>query len=177
MFYKCAKCGLASDRKDNFIPFHNPYSSYKTRYCMTCAEKILIQRGKSQLAASIIVLFTGFIWVLIAGRKHEFAWLMFQCGLFLCFNTLLVLPHEIGHALAAAILRAKIFEVSIGLGPTLYKPKFCGIDWNLHAIPICGYADFAICSKMLYRTRRFLTVLAGPMVNCLLISAALFLVF
>lgn len=175
MAYKCEKCGLESNKKDNFLKLKSLHYSYKVLYCLQCAEEIITKREKSKLIASTIILFGGLIWSIITNRENEYAWLFFQGGLFLCFTTLLVLPHELGHVIAAVMVRAKVFEVSIGIGKTLFKRKFLGIEWNFHIIPTCGYTNLGICSRRLHRTRRFLAVSGGPIAHCLLIYVAIVL--
>jgi tetratricopeptide (TPR) repeat protein len=173
MARKCAKCGVVSEIEE---AFQKSYYSDKIFYCPACREKDAIQLGESYLIACIVVLIGGFVWVM-ANPQNEFAWLIFQAGLFLFFTAIVAIPHELGHVLAAFAARAKIFQVTIGLGRTLYKHDFLGIEWKFCAVPICGFVIPGISSRNFYRTRSFLISLGGPLMNCFLGVAALIALF
>jgi hypothetical protein len=156
--------------------FQKSYYSDEIFYCPACREKNAIQLGDSYLKACIIVLIGGFIWVILS-PQNEFAWLVFQAGLLMCFTLILSVPHELGHSLAAFLTKANIFQVTIGLGRILYKHDFWGIEWVFRAIPICGYTLIGFNNKKFYRLRSFLVTLGGPLANCFLIFAATILLF
>jgi hypothetical protein len=176
MSHKCAICGIESEIEEAFLPVRKPHSSDKIFYCPACWEKGSTRHGKSYLTAYIIVLVGGLVWVM-ASHQNELAWLIFQIGLFGGFTALVVVPHELGHVFAAFITKAKVFQVTIGLGRTLYNRDFWGIEWKFCAIPICGFSIIGISNRRFYRTRSFLTTLGGPLVNFLLIFVAMILLF
>ena len=118
----------------------------------------------------------GLIWVVVSSQ-NEFAMLIFQLGLCVCFANILVPFHELGHILAGLMTKSKIFGVTIGLGRTLYSRDFWGVEWKLCVIPICGFTIVGHKSRRFYRMRSFLTTLGGPLVNFLLIFAAMILLF
>ncbi|MFZ0035437.1 MAG: site-2 protease family protein [Sedimentisphaerales bacterium] len=157
--------------------FCKSYYSDKIFYCPTCWEKNATQQGKSYLTACIIVLIIGIIWVIIS-PQNELAWLILQAGLSGCFITAIVaIPHELGHVLTAFLIKAKILQVTIGLGRILYNRDFWGIEWKFCAIPICGFSIIGLKSRRFYRLRSFLITLGGPLVNFLLIFVAMILLF
>jgi hypothetical protein len=173
MSCKCAKCGIVSEIEETF---HKSYYSDKIFYCPTCWEKNAIQQGESYLTACIIVLIGGLVWV-TASPQNELAMLIFQSGLCVCFENMLVPFHELGHILAGLMTKGKIFGVTIGLGRTLYSRDFWGVEWKFCAIPICGFTIIGHKSRRFYRLRSFLTTLGGPLVNFLLIFVAMILLF
>jgi fumarate reductase subunit C len=173
MSRKCAKCGVVSEIEETFP---KSYYSDKIFYCPTCWEKNAVQRGESFLIACVIVLIGGLAWVTVS-PQNEFTWLVFQAGLLMCFILILALPHELGHTLAAFMTKAKIFQVTIGLGRVLYNHDFWGIEWIFRAIPFCGYTLIGFNNRKLYRLRSFLVTLGGPLANCFLIFAAVILLF
>jgi hypothetical protein len=173
MSRKCAKCGIVSEIDESF---QKSYYSDEIFYCPACREKNAIQQGESYLIACVIVLIGGLLWVMIS-PQNEFAWLIFQLGLWGCFIIILTIIHELGHILAAFMTKAKIFQVTIGLGRILYNRDFWGIEWVFRAIPICGYTLIGFNNRKLYRLRSFLTSLGGPLANCLLIFAGMILLF
>ena len=97
--------------------------------------------------------------------------------------------HELGHYWMARLLKIKVFEVSIFVGPKLLKWKHMGVDFSLRMIPIGAYVRFsevdeegkAVDSKdpdLLLnqpRIKRLLVALAGPAMN-LCLGILIFLV-
>ena len=87
--------------------------------------------------------------------------------------------HELGHYWMARLLKIKVFEVSIFVGPKLLKWKHKDVDFSLRMIPIGAYVRFseideegkAVESKdpdLLLnqpRIKRLLVALAGPVMN------------
>jgi tetratricopeptide (TPR) repeat protein len=63
------------------------------------------------------------------------------------------------------------------MGKTLYNHDFWGIEWKFCAIPICGFVIAGHNNRKFYRMRSFLMTLGGPIANCLLILAAVILLF
>ena len=173
MSRKCAKCGIVSEIEESFQK--SDYSD-KIFYCPACREINAIQLGDSYLKACIIVLIGGLVWVMLS-PQNEFAWLVFQAGLMMCFINILTLPHELGHTLAAFLTKANIFQVTIGVGKILYKRDFLGIEWIFRAVPFCGYTLIGFNNRSFFRLRSFLASSGGPLSNFLLIFAATFLLF
>ncbi len=173
MARKCAICGLKFELEDDLLQARDSSEIY---YCPSCREKKSAHLGVSFLIACPIVLVGGFLWVL-ACPQNEFAWIAFQAGLFLCFLTIVALPHELGHVLVALAVRAKVSKVTIGLGGILFKRKFIGTEWEFCAIPICGLTYVAVGDRYFYRIRNFFVSSGGPLVNCLFGIASLIVLF
>ena len=90
--------------------------------------------------------------------------------------------HELGHYWMARLLKIRVFEVSIFVGPTLLKWKHKDVDFSLRMIPIGAYVRFteideegkAVESKdpdLLInqpRIKRLIVALAGPVMNMVL---------
>jgi hypothetical protein len=134
------------------------------------------QHYQSYLTAFVIILIVGFVWVMVS-PQNEFAWLVLQTGLFGCFTIIVEVFHELGHILAGLMTKAKIFQVTIGLGRTLYSHDFWGIEFKFCSIPICGFTIIGFSNRKFYRMRSFLMTLGGPLANCFLILAAMILLF
>jgi hypothetical protein len=175
MARKCAKCGVVSEIEDAFLKSDISDEAF---YCPACSEEksIPIQLGESFLIACPVLLIGGLVWV-ITKPQNEFAWLVFQAGLFMCFIAITTLPHELGHVLASFAVGGKVYKVTIGLGKILYKRKFLGIEWEFGAIPICGVTYVTIGDRKLYRTRSFLISSGGPLVDLFMLVAAVTLLF
>ena len=50
--------------------------------------------------------------------------------------------HELGHYLVARLLKIKVFEVSIFVGPKLLRWKHKGVDFSIRLIPVGAYVRF-----------------------------------
>lgn len=104
----------------------------------------------------------------------------FSILLALLILSFFVVIHELGHYGAGRLLGFGIVEFAVGMGPVLFKVKKKGIDYALRALPIGGMcrfygedeeitADAAVTvpfgAQKLWK--RFLVVLAGPLMNLL----------
>ena len=90
--------------------------------------------------------------------------------------------HELGHYWVARLLKIKVFEVSIFVGPKLIKWKHKDVDFSIRMIPVGAYVRFteideegkAVESKdpdLLInqpRIKRLIVALAGPVMNLVL---------
>ncbi|MBR4404568.1 MAG: RIP metalloprotease RseP [Clostridiales bacterium] len=90
--------------------------------------------------------------------------------------------HELGHYWMARLLKIKVFEVSIFVGPKLLRWKHKDVDFSLRMIPVGAYVRFteideegnAVESKdpdLLInqpRIKRLIVALAGPAMNLIL---------
>ena len=90
--------------------------------------------------------------------------------------------HELGHYFVARLLKIKVYEVSIFVGPKLVKWKRNGVDFSIRLIPIGAYVRFSDVDEEGYvvesddpellvnqpRIKRLLVALAGPVMNFIL---------
>ena len=86
----------------------------------------------------------------------------------------LIVVHEFGHYLAGRLTGMTVLEFSVGFGPKLLGWRRKQIDYSLRAIPLGGYCKFLgedeksddpRAMNNLAVWRRFITVLAGPLMN------------
>lgn len=90
--------------------------------------------------------------------------------------SVLVITHELGHYLMGKWLGFTITEFSVGLGPKLFGIKGKETEFTLRALPIGGSCRFYgedqevqddRCFNQKPAWKRFLVVLAGPLMNIL----------
>jgi tetratricopeptide (TPR) repeat protein len=105
-----------------------------------------------------------------------YGWFIVNLALMGGLAALLILPHELGHALAAQLLGLRVFAIHVGTGRTLLATKLCGVRLEWKAIPAAGITLFGHPTLSFFRLRRFLTILAGPAVNVALVCLVLSLV-
>lgn len=59
--------------------------------------------------------------------------------LFILVIGILTFVHELGHFLAAKLVKATVFEFSLGFGPKLLSKKFKGTEYNIRLLPLGGF--------------------------------------
>lgn len=59
--------------------------------------------------------------------------------LFIAVIGILTFVHELGHFLAAKLIKATVFEFSLGFGPKLLSKKFKGTEYNIRLLPLGGF--------------------------------------
>jgi regulator of sigma E protease len=59
--------------------------------------------------------------------------------LFILVIGILTFVHELGHFLAAKLIKATVFEFSLGFGPKLLSKKFRGTEYNIRLLPLGGF--------------------------------------
>ena len=96
--------------------------------------------------------------------------------------------HELAHFWVARLLKIKVYEVSIFVGPKLLSWKHKGVDFSIRLIPVGAYVRFNEVDEEGYvvesdspdllvnqpRFKRLLVSLAGPLMN-LVIGILIFL--
>ena len=89
----------------------------------------------------------------------------------------LVTIHEFGHFIVAKLSGIKVNEFAVGMGPAIKSSQKGETKYSLRALPIGGYCamegeDEATNDPRSYDNapagKRFLTILAGPMMNLIL---------
>ena len=90
--------------------------------------------------------------------------------------------HELGHFWVAKLLKIKVYEVSIFVGPKLLKWRHKDVDFTIRLIPIGAYVRFNQIDEEGYvvesddpellvnqpRFKRLMVSLAGPIMNLIL---------
>jgi len=59
--------------------------------------------------------------------------------LFIVVISVLTFVHELGHFVAAKLVKAKVFEFSIGFGPKILSKKYKGTLYSIRILPLGGY--------------------------------------
>jgi tetratricopeptide (TPR) repeat protein len=79
--------------------------------------------------------------------------------------------HELGHAAAGKALGFKIYGITIGNGPVLFKSKALGFPFTVHLAVFSAKTYLASPTDHHLRLRRWLTTLAGPATHALVLGA------
>ena len=85
---------------------------------------------------------------------------------------LLIVVHEVGHALAAGASRFRVTGIRVGQGPVLVARRLLGVDVALHLFPSGGWTFHRVEWGRLYRIRRLVTAAAGVVANAAVVVFA-----
>lgn len=168
---RCARCGLES-------PLLNAFHRQKKKlYCPRCWVKRQERFLVKVLFAEVGVAALGIGLLLAAPLAPRFqsqlamaGWGLINLALVAFTEMLVTAPHEAGHALAAWLLGARVFRIWIGSGKTIAERKVAGLPVEIKMIPLGGMTLFGLPEIRWFRTRKFLIVLAGPLVHVLLLG-------
>jgi tetratricopeptide (TPR) repeat protein len=101
--------------------------------------------------------------------KFSLGWLWLNIVVFYFINTISIVLHELGHAVAALLVGMEVTEIVIGYGKDIFDIRLFGIDWKIKQFPTCGAVYVLGRSTFLYRSRMFLISLFGPLTNLILV--------
>jgi len=82
------------------------------------------------------------------------------------------LIHEFAHAIVGKMLGLNVLRIWIGRGKTLWRHSIIGFDTEVKIIPAGGFTFLTHGFKEKLRLRYFLTVLAGPVSNVIILIIA-----
>jgi hypothetical protein len=86
---------------------------------------------------------------------------------------LLIVTHELGHALVGKALGYRVFEVSVGVGPRLLNVPLGRTRFVVRLLPVGGHTLLAPKSARLLPARDVFVALAGAFVNLFMVLWAL----
>ncbi len=156
---RCCKCGLESPLDHAFHPLRVT-RRITWLYCPVCwSKRQTINLGAYLLGATSCCVL-GFLLLWAGNAIFAVPALIF--GLLFVFFSLCVLPHELGHALAALAVGMRLFTVCIGsFGKTAFVLRLFGYDFVFHTIPWGGYTLVTPKNTRLVRLRYFLVIFCG----------------
>jgi tetratricopeptide (TPR) repeat protein len=114
----------------------------------------------------------GYAAVVVAPAGH-FGWFVLNVSLFLAVFGLLIILHELGHAVAGWLLGLRVFAVEMGHGPLLATGTVGGTRWEVRAVLSRGVTRVGNPDLRAPRLKHFLFILAGPLVDGAVLIAVL----
>lgn len=167
--YRCGRCGVESPERSCFIiPERHSKPPHDTR-CITCEQ----QRTKRSALEGVVALVLALSWplLILAGSQRGSTHPIPTYAILL---TLALLPasifaHELGHTIAALILRLELSGMDIGTGALLFRIPVRGFPIRVNCWPICGCVYLGSKTLRLLRLRLWITTLAGPVTNAALL--------
>jgi tetratricopeptide (TPR) repeat protein len=165
---KCEQCGCESEIVEAFRKHKARFYGKTEMLCPDCWSQNYMQMSKLNLYLMGLALFGGFI-VHYFDQSNSLVVMLINIPLIYIFMALSVIPHEMGHIIVGRLVGYEVFRVIIGYGNVLFNCRLFGYDWELRPFPLGGVTVIATHSPQLYRLRRFVMLLAGPLVNLILI--------
>jgi len=101
------------------------------------------------------------------GHWPALLWFWANAALGMIFLSLLVIPHELGHALTAKLLGMRVFKIVLGTGKPFWQKKWLGVLWEFGSVPWGGATYIGQGRKDFYRLNFFMVGLSGPLVDFL----------
>ena len=80
---------------------------------------------------------------------------------------LLLVIHELGHAVAGWVMGLEVVEIRLGFGTKVFSWEFGRLSVRIAKYPLCGWVLAFPTSVKGYRTRWFLFVLGGPLASAM----------
>ncbi len=179
MSFQCCSCGAQTEVEQSFRKVRRSFQSHYIYYCPPCWTKRHQRIALFQLPLWGVLCLVSIVVVMLASEdsvETNMGWIVLNFSLIYPVFLLQILPHELGHALAARLLGWRVFKIALGEGRNLFRIRCGTVFFEINTIPTMGYTEVASASAKCYRLKRFLFVLAGPSTNTLFLIAILLLV-
>jgi hypothetical protein len=161
---RCSACGIASLESQQFIEENFPFVRRRF-YCPACHQRLV---HRIYLGFAIVVMVIAVIATIWAARTKEpiLNYAGFAILFLIIVQWLMILPHELGHAIAARLFGYTQIRILIGMGKPLFSFDFAGFYWVLNPIPFGGLT-FAKPPEKMNRCKHLTFASAGLFVNAL----------
>jgi len=169
----CDGCGRAVPDRALLTLTPSPGSTKKRLLCSSC--RVRQERHDLIVGWTTVLVITGFaLLAIILDVFTQPAWINLNLLLLVFLEELLVVPHELGHALGAWLTRMRVFRVYISMGLTLFNGRKWGLWRERRPMPKeAGAALVAPRSPHRFRTRQAVMTACGPLANALLLAVSL----
>jgi len=172
MAVTCDICGATSNLDDTFVQKRKSFRRRKISYCPACWVK---ERESSFKSTFIIWGILATLGVIIVAIDPKGGWFFLNIFIIILFAYIMIIPHELGHALVAKWLRRRVLKIIVGSGRLVRTIKMFGFIWEIRQFPVYGMTLSFATSARLYRLKQFLLVIAGPLVNLGFLLVAIYI--
>lgn len=171
---KCDACGLESDLSAAFFKERKAFRKSVRTYCPDCW-----MRRRHMIAGwpQIGIFLVGIIGYVLtwSNISPDLAQALITIFLFNLSLILSIVPHELGHAIAAWLLGLRVFNIAFGYGKEIFRFNLFGTLFSFHRLPLGGLTRFAPRSLRWYRFRFLVAILAGPAANAIIALTILYI--
>jgi len=170
---KCHICKTESEFEAAFIKEWRSFRTIQSTVCPACWVR---RRNRFEGTYQLAILAGaaagyGLLWLDPRSTPGTLLTALFLINLFLILS---IIPHELGHAVAARLAGWRVFQIVIGIGKSIYRRNFFGILFDFHRVPVNGTTVSAPMNTRWFRIKRTFILLAGPAVNAVSASAVFF---
>ena len=134
MAVHCDICGIEALESQEFQVERIPFRRAK-RYCPACLRKLYFRVYAIMAVAMILMGIGGVVEAWRAGESVLQS-IPLRCACLVLLQWLMVLPHELGHALVARYLGYKQIRILVGFGKPIFSLKLFGFRWLFNLIPL-----------------------------------------
>jgi hypothetical protein len=182
MVTTCTVCGTVNTTTRKF-PREYTFLFRTVAYCPTCWDKRQRQLALFPLYIWIALTCLGAVLLAVgvltasAVELSQFAgdmgWLLLNVPLWCVLTCLMIVPHELAHALCAWLVGWRVFRISLGAGRQLCRFRVGALRVEINLASASGVTWMAPRNIACFRSKYFLTLLAGPAVNIVAVAALL----
>jgi hypothetical protein len=166
---RCHACGIDALESQEFIEENFPLMRRRF-YCPACHQRLV---HRILAGFTLVILFVAIIATYEAVRTHQKILNLSGFGmLFLVIvQWLMIVPHELGHAIAARLFGYNQIRILIGMGKPILSFDLAGFYWVFNPIPFGGLT-FAKPPAKVNRWKHLIFVSAGLALNGLVAFVA-----
>jgi hypothetical protein len=159
----CGECGSPAICSK----YHREHQ--KRFLCPRCYPAV---SNNTMLWLYVLILIAAVIWAAPLG-DHDTGYpffLILNVALCILFFHLLILPHELLHAVTARLLGGEVLAIFVGMGPPLWQRTWRDLTLSLRRYLIMGFCALGFVDNHRIRLRYGLSV-AAPLVGHLLLAS------
>lgn len=164
--FTCYKCGNETTMENLFQKVKK--GSFVIRYIYYCPNCYEGTRVYSTIKSFLFFVVAGLL-IVYFDNTFAIGWIFLNLALFLLFSHIIILPHELGHAIVGKLLGMRVFRVAVGLGPVLFNKNIMGTTWEIKAIPLFGYTIVLNKTVKGFRFKKFFMLLGGISANIVML--------
>ncbi|HWE92444.1 MAG TPA: M50 family metallopeptidase [Tepidisphaeraceae bacterium] len=170
---RCDKCGVRSPLSSLFTLVKK--SSGLSSVCPACKRRAgnRLHLVLALFAVGMTLAYFGAAIATSSPDERTYSWDGMWFPLFLLFQYVSIIPHELAHALVARLTGIEVFQISLGYGRVIATHRVRGVVIEIRAIPGIGTVSGATLRMSGWRWRRIAFIAAGPLANAALCAIAL----
>jgi len=113
MSAKCDRCGITTDTAEVFTRYRKSFRRRVELLCPRCYQKNAHSNRKSNLLINLGCGLLGAFLVVMEPLRYS-GWVLLNLFVVQLFLVFAILPHELGHAIAAKLCGLRVFKICIG---------------------------------------------------------------
>lgn len=168
MSTRCDYCGTESELAQAFRKVSLTISGSKFKWiCPGCSRKRQNRFFKRSLTWCGVLAAAG-VGLLFLEPVRGWGFVILNVLLFFVFCLLTILPHELGHAVAAHLVGFRVFRVVTGVGKPFYRRRFLSFSLEFRCLPLGGFTVATPKERGFSKIKWAFYVSAGLAVNLII---------